>query len=360
MGLLKPFQDKHLVQGLRDRIRALADQRAQYVFMEVCGTHTHAIGRWGLRDLLPDNVRLISGPGCPVCVTPGGYIDNACALACERGIVLATFGDMIRVPGDATSLEEARGKGADIRLVYSAHDVLALARETRAEVVFLAIGFETTAAGNASTIQAAAREGLGNLSFYAAMKAIPPALSALAQDSEIQVDGFLLPGHVSVILGEEPYHLLVPFGKPGAITGFEPVDILRAIEALMRAVNEDRPCIENLYPRAVRPEGNPRARQRMAEVLTPADALWRGIGWIPGSGFELADTYAGLDAARRFGLTTTDAALPPGCACGDVLKGKIAPLACPLFGTGCTPAHPVGPCMVSSEGSCSAWIKYGS
>jgi len=359
VDLQKPYRDKALVQDLCQRIRDLAAKRPTYTFMEVCGTHTQAIGRWGLRRLLPANVRLVSGPGCPVCVTPGTYIDQACALALDQGAILATFGDLIRVPGERTSLERAMAEGADVRTLYSVHDVLELARATTRPVVFLAVGFETTAAGIAATVAAARAQGIANLSFYLAVKRVPPALVALIQDPEVAVDGFILPGHVSAILGKAPYAVLTEHGRPGAIAGFEPVDVLRAVEALLHAVNEGSAEVTNLYGRAVRDQGNAKACAQMDAVFSPAEAVWRGIGSIPASGSELRPAYADLDATRRFGLPALTPTLASGCVCGDVLRGKITPPDCPLFGKACTPAAPVGPCMVSSEGSCSAWYQYG-
>ena len=359
MRALEGFQDESIVKGLTGRIARITRAECRYTFMEVCGTHTQAIGRWGLRDLLPENIRLVSGPGCPVCVTPGEYIDNACALARRHGVIIATFGDLVRVPGLETSLEEARADGADVRTLYSPFDVLALAGSADREVVFLAIGFETTIAGIAATIRAAAQKGVRNLFFYLSLRLVPPALAALLADPEVALDGFLLPGHVSVIIGPEGYHdVLTRYGVPGAIVGFEPVDILRGVEALVNATNERRPVIENLYPRAVKDGGNPAALAMFAELFDPADAVWRGIGTIPASGYALKEPYAHLDASRHFDLAPLTDRTNPGCACGDVLRGVILPCDCALFGKTCTPSHPVGPCMVSAEGSCAAFHKY--
>ncbi|MFH0911418.1 MAG: hydrogenase formation protein HypD [Planctomycetota bacterium] len=358
MQRLKDFQDPKLIRALIQHIEALSHSRSSYVLMEVCGTHTQAIGRWGLRELLPPQVRLVSGPGCPVCVTPGEYIDNACRLALEREAVIVSFGDLLRVPGETSSLEEAKGEGADVRLAYSPFQALSIARSVEREVVFLAVGFETTACGIASAVRAAREEGVENLSFYLAAKRIPPALDALLQDPEIRLDGLVLPGHVSTVIGTRPYGVLLKHGVPGAVAGFEPAEILKAVESLLAAANDGRVSIENLYPHAVREEGNPTALAAMDAVFVPADAVWRGIGSIPDSGFRLREEYAALDAERRFNLGPVSSRMKPGCLCGEVLKGKLAPDHCPLFGRACTPAAPQGPCMVSSEGSCSAWYKY--
>lgn len=359
MRALEGFRDRSIVKGLARRIAKNALQESRYTFMEVCGTHTQAIGRWGLRDLLPQNIRLVSGPGCPVCVTPGEYIDNACGLAVRHSAIVATFGDLIRVPGVETSLEQARAAGADIRMLYCAFDALALAQSSDRDVVFLAVGFETTIAGIAATIRAASEQGVRNLFFYLSLKLVPPALAALLGDPEVALDGFLLPGHVSVIIGPEGYRdVLTRYGVPGAIVGFEPVDILRGVETLVNATNDHRPVVENLYPRAVKDGGNPKALAMFAELFNPVEAVWRGIGALPASGYALKEPYAHLDAAQHFGLAPLTDRTDPGCACGDVLRGVILPSDCPLFAGACSPEHPVGPCMVSSEGSCAAFHKY--
>jgi hydrogenase expression/formation protein HypD len=358
MHILEPFEDREVVQALTARIAELAAEVGAATFMEVCGSHTQAIGRWGIRGLLPDGVRLVSGPGCPVCVTPGDYIDNACRLALERGVTIATFGDMIRVPGLETSLEEARSLGARVQPVYSPMDALALAHESDDDVVFLAIGFETTIAPLAATIRAADAQGVGNLTFYTSMRLVPPALAALLADPALRLDGFLLPGHVSVIIGTQPYALLAEHGRPGVIVGFEPVEILAGIEVLLGDMAERRAALHNLYPQVVHDDGNPIAQRLMADMFDVVDAAWRGLGEIPRSGYRLKAELAHLDAARRYSLPPLSAQSLPGCACGDVLRGACLPPDCPLFGKSCTPTAPVGPCMVSGEGSCAAWYKY--
>jgi len=356
--ILKPFEDPGLVRGLADRLAAMERKKDSYTFMEVCGTHTHTIGRWALRSLIPDYVRLVSGPGCPVCVTPGEYIDNACLLACEKDVIIATYGDLVRVPGVNTSLENARSEGGDVRVVGSAFDALSLAGSTEKEVVFLAIGFETTIAGIGATVKVAHERNISNLSFYASMRLVPPALVALAEDPEVKLDGFVLPGHVSAIIGLVPYLFLADMGLPGMIVGFEPVDVLRGVEALMECVNSGEPAVKNLYPRVVRDEGNPSALAIFEEIFETVDAVWRGIGTIPRSGCGLKEKYRRLDAEARFELGPLSGDIPKGCRCGQVLKGIIMPDECPLFGKTCVPSHPVGPCMVSGEGSCAAHYKY--
>jgi len=359
MRILEPFADRDVVQALTARIAELAATVGHATFMEVCGSHTQAIGRWGIRGLLPGSVRLVSGPGCPVCVTPGDYIDNACRLALDHGVTIATFGDMIRVPGIATSLEEARSLGARIQPVYSPMDALALARRSDGDVVFLAVGFETTIATLAATIRATDAQGIGNLTFYCSMRLVPPALSALLADPGQRLDGFLLPGHVSVIIGTHPYALLAEYGRAGAVIGFEPVDILAGIETLLGDIAKNRPALHNLYPQVVHADGNPAAQRLIAEMFDTVDAVWRGFSSeIPMSGYRLKPALAHLDAERRYDMPPLSPRTESGCACGDVLRGVCIPPECPLFGKSCTPTSPVGPCMVSGEGSCAAWFKY--
>ena len=362
MSLLEPLVSPGLLQKLLTETRAAAERVGRTVrLMEVCGTHTTAIFRAGLGALLPPNVKLLSGPGCPVCVTPPGFLDAAIALARRPGITIATFGDMIRVPGSESSLEQERATGADVRVVYSPTDALRMALDHKErDVVFLAVGFETTAPANAVTLGEAARRGIGNFFVLSAHKLIPPALRALLSDRSAALDGFILPGHVSVILGTRPYEFIArEFGKAAAVTGFEPSDILQSILMLLRQIADGRPRIENQYSRVVRPEGNPVARRRVAEYLEPCDTEWRGLGRLPGSGLTVRPQFRDHDAAVALYVEISDGREPPGCRCGEVLRGLIAPEACPLFGKTCTPATPVGACMVSSEGTCAAHFKYG-
>ncbi len=344
-----------------EEIRRLAGGLGREVrLMEVCGTHTVSIRRAGLRSLLPENVRLLSGPGCPVCVTPAGYIDLALSLLEQPDLVLATFGDMLKVPGaSGNSLASRLGSGR-LRILYSPAELPGLARAAAGPVVFLGVGFETTAPTVAAAFLQAARQGIGNLYLFAAFKTVPPALRALLADPQSRLDGFLLPGHVSAVLGLEPYRFLEEAGGlPGVVTGFEPLDLLDGILALLRQIAAGARRVENAYARVVRPGGNPRAREVMAELLEPEDALWRGLGSIPGSGLRLRERYRALDAAAHFALRPVWNSEPPGCGCARVLLGRLEPETCPLFGQACTPESPIGPCMVSSEGSCAAAFRFG-
>jgi hydrogenase expression/formation protein HypD len=329
--------------------------------MEVCGTHTMAIYRHGILSLVPPNVRLISGPGCPVCVTSQGQVDQIIALSRRPEVTIATFGDMVRVPGASSSLEGERARGADVRIVYSAHDAVALAEALPSrQVVFIGIGFETTQPTVAAATIEARRKGLGNFTIVSAGKTIPPALTALLDSGDLQLDGLICPGHVSVIIGSDAYK---PYAQhyrvPCAVAGFEPTEVLDAIAALVRQAAKGQAEVENLYGVWVRPEGNRRALEMIGSVFVPGPARWRGLGVIPQSGLYLRDEWSDFDASRRFGITEGEAPEPPGCRCGDVLRGRVRPFACPLFGKLCTPEHPVGACMVSTEGSCSAAYRYG-
>jgi hydrogenase expression/formation protein HypD len=343
-----------------EAVRELAGRVGRPVrIMEVCGTHTMSAFRSGLRSVLPPGLQLLSGPGCPVCVTPGEYVDHALALADRPDTVITTFGDLLRVPGSRSSLEVARARGASVRIVYSALDALALARQEGREVVFLGVGFETTAPGSAWAIREAAR-GVPNFSVLGAHKTMPEAMAALLRSGELRIDGFLCPGHVSVIIGSRPYEFIPrEFGRPCVVTGFEPADMLEGITRLLRQVAEGRAEVEIQYTRSVSPEGNPRAQALLGEVFEPCDAEWRGLGRIPGSGLRIRDRFGAQDAARRFpGIQAAKASEPRGCRCGDVLRGAATPAECPLFRTACTPATPVGACMVSSEGTCAAYYRY--
>ncbi|MBN1866479.1 hydrogenase formation protein HypD [Candidatus Sumerlaeota bacterium] len=343
-----------------ERMRAAIARIGKPVrLMEVCGTHTHAIARHGLRALFPPELQLVSGPGCPVCVTPQSEIERMILLAREPGTILCTFGDMLRVPGIRSSLEQERTNGADIRVVYSPLDALAVARkEPEREVVFLAVGFETTAPVVASVALEALESGTKNFSLLVGHKLIPPAMDALLR-GECQLDGFLTPGHVSVVIGSQAYDDLArEFRVPCVATGFEPADILEGVAMLLESIAECRSGSFIQYRSAVRPEGNPQAREVMFRAFRKAGSEWRGLGSIPGSGLKLKRDLASLDAAQRFSLPEVAPVEIPGCRCGDVLRGLLSPADCPLFGNACTPRTPVGPCMVSSEGSCAARYKY--
>ncbi len=339
-------------------VAELAGERGrEATFMEVCGTHTMAIARYGLRQLLPDGVRLVSGPGCPVCVTAIGDLDRLVALGRRPEVTLVTFGDLMRVPASRTTLSRERAAGADVRVVYSPRDAVELAAaEAERQVVFAGIGFETTAPTVAAAIIDAQQRGLANFSVLSLHKTMPLPLRILMELGETAIDGFILPGHVSVITGTACYEFLADeFGVGGVVAGFEPDDVL---EGLLMLLRQEQPRIEIGYRRAVRPEGNPVARALMERVFEPCDADWRGLGVIPGSGLALRGEYAQFDAAARFAIETGEPDEPKGCACGEVLRGVIDPAACPLFGVRCTPEDPVGACMVSSEGSCAARYRY--
>ena len=352
------YREADLSRRLADKIRRISTRPTR--LMEVCGTHTVSIFRSGIRSVLPPSLSLLSGPGCPVCVTDQAEIDAFVALSRRPGVTVATFGDLMRVPGSASSLQHERADGRDIRVVYSTMDALAIARrEPDRQVVFLGVGFETTAPTIAAAITAAAGMKLANFSVISAHKLVPPALEALMGLDAVAIDGFILPGHVSVIIGLDAYR---PFFErhriPCVVAGFEPADILQAVGMLVAQVEAGRPALENAYPRAVSPAGNVKARHVMAEVFEPVDACWRGIGRIPESGLRIREAYAAFDAVRRFGLELPEAKPPKGCACGEILTGKKTPPECALYRKVCTPIDPVGPCMVSSEGTCAAYYKY--
>ena len=361
MRFVDEYRDPEQVRKLVAAIRTEAPP--PMTIMEVCGTHTMAISRFGLRQLLPPQIELISGPGCPVCVTPQSDIDAFLSLAGRPDITLVTFGDMLRVPGSRSSLEVERARGADVRIVYSPADALETARRNGSkETIFFGVGFETTAPGVALTLAAAAREGISNFSVYCAHKLIPPALSALLSGESPAIDGLLLPGHVSTIIGMRAYEPVArDFGVPCVISGFEPVDILQSVLMLVRQVKESRAEVENEYRRAVALNGNLAAQQAMATAFETCDADWRGIGTIPCSGLAIRQEYAQCDARARFGLAAEshESQEPEGCLCGEILRGRSRPPDCPFFASSCTPSEPVGPCMVSSEGTCAAWYRYG-
>ncbi|MCL2403084.1 MAG: hydrogenase formation protein HypD [Coriobacteriia bacterium] len=349
-----------------ERLQSKSNEKAPLKIMEVCGTHTMAIAKWGLRAVLPDSLQLISGPGCPVCVTANHDLDFAIELAKQPDVITATFGDMMKVPGSYESLSEVKAKGHDVRIVYSPLDALTLAEnEPQRQIVFVGVGFETTAPLIAATIKRAEAMNLDNFSVYAIHKTVPKALRALADDAEVQVAGFILPGHVSTIIGLEPYQFLArDFKVPSVIAGFEPVDILQGVAMLLGQKIEqlqtgsDEARVDLAYTRAVRTEGNPTALAAIEEVFEPSDATWRGLGEIPDTGLTLRKAYAKYNAALRFNIQPPPTREPKGCQCGDILRGIISPHDCRLFGRACTPENPLGPCMVSSEGSCAAWYRY--
>ena len=329
--------------------------------MEFCGGHTHAIFRFGLRQMLAPHVELHSGPGCPVCVTAAADLDRAIALAEVPGVILATFGDMVRVPGERGTLQDARARGADVRIVYSPLDALQAARQNpERPVVFLGIGFETTAPTIAAALIQAETEDLPNFSVLSLHKLTPPAMRAILDAGEVALDGIVGPGHVSAVIGSDAWNFLPhEYRIPCAISGFEPLDILGAVAALVRAAVTNDPTVVNAYGRSVSPQGNQVAQQMMDRVFEIGPAEWRGFGSVPASGLTLRETFAHRDAARLFPVEIEPAEEPPGCRCGEVLRGVIIPTACPLFQRVCSPRNPIGPCMVSSEGACAAYYKYG-
>ena len=360
MKYIDEFRDKALVQEIVHRLGQLGEKPA--TIMEVCGTHTMAAARFGLKSLLPAPVELISGPGCPVCVTAQADIDAFLALGGEPGVVLTSFGDMLRVPGSHTSLERRRAQGTAVRVVYSPLDAVALARqEPGKHVVFFGVGFETTMPAIAMAIRLAAEEGLDNFSVLCVHKTMPAALRALLASGELRVSGLLCPGHVTTIIGAEAFDFIPrEFGIPCAVTGFEPLDMLLGIESILRQIGNRAARVENVYTRAVQVQPNTRATELLAEVFAAADADWRGLGVIPGSGVTIREKYSRFDAQARFPEVWEQLAPAPpsACRCGEVLRGVLRPVQCPLFDKACSPATPLGPCMVSSEGACAAAYRY--
>jgi hydrogenase expression/formation protein HypD len=355
---IEEYRDSELAGHLAEKIRRIS--RRNIRLMEVCGTHTVSIFRSGIRSVLPATVSLLSGPGCPVCVTDQAEIDAFIELARQKDVIVTTFGDLMRVPGSTSSLQRERAEGRDIRVVYSTVDALSIARSHPGrQVIFLGVGFETTAPTIAAAILSAAEAGLDNFSVISAHKTVPPALEALMALDDVRIDGFILPGHVSVIIGLNAYR---PFFErhriPCVVTGFEPADILQAIAVMVDQIETGKPRLENAYPRAVTDQGNSKALQMLAQVFEPVDACWRGIGLIPASGLGIREAYAAYDAGRRFALEMPEAKPPTGCACGEILTGKKTPPECALYKKVCTPMDPVGPCMVSSEGTCAAYYRY--
>ncbi|MEN6391991.1 MAG: hydrogenase formation protein HypD [Syntrophomonas sp.] len=351
------INDKEYTRALLEEIQAV---KQDISLMEVCGTHTMAIAKSGIRELVPPNLKLLSGPGCPVCVTAQGDIDAVIAMAGNPAITLLTFGDMMRVPGTTTSLAEERSRGADVRVVYSPLDAVQMAADNPdREMVFLGIGFETTAPTVAVSIEEARRRGLSNYSVLSLHKVVPPALEVIFSDPDIKVDGLICPGHVSAVIGLEPYEILVEhYKKPCVVTGFDTLDILEGIVMLVRQLKRGEAQAEIQYKRVVKREGNLVARAALDRVFKLADARWRGLGTIPGSGLDINSEYSNYDARIKFQVPDFEDKPIKGCACGEVLSGKITPRECLLFGRACTPLQPIGPCMVSHEGACAAYYRY--
>jgi hydrogenase expression/formation protein HypD len=363
---LDEFRDGKLAQVIAARIVDEVLPGRRYRLMEFCGGHTHAIFRYGVQDLLPPAVELIHGPGCPVCVLPVGRIDNAIELARRPGVILASYADMLRVPASGgMSLLKARAQGADVRMVYAASDALKLAQDNpQREVVFFAIGFETTTPPTALVIRQAAGLGLRNFTVFCNHVLTPPAMAAIVDSPDgagSDLDGFIGPAHVSTVIGTQPYEQFVAqFDKPVVIAGFEPLDVLQAVLMLVRQINAGRALVENEYSRAVTPEGNRKAQAAMADVFELRDAFeWRGLGLLPHSALRIRERYAAIDAEKRFAVPPIAAHDHKACECGAVLRGVIKPQECKVFGTVCTPDNPIGACMVSSEGACAAWYSYG-
>jgi hydrogenase expression/formation protein HypD len=369
MRFIDEFRDRELGQGLARTIAREADPARGYQFMEFCGGHTHAISRYGVTDLLPPNVRMVHGPGCPVCVLPIGRVDLAIGLALDRGVILCSYGDTLRVPASqGRSLLKAKAAGADVRMVYSASDALRIARENpRREVVFLAIGFETTTPPTALVIREAHATGVGNFSVLCNHVLTPAAIVNILQSPEVRelgtvrLDGFVGPAHVSSIIGTEPYEFFAEeFQKPVVVAGFEPLDVMQAILMLVRQVNEGRAEVENQFHRVVERGGNRRAQALVAEVFElRREFEWRGLGTVPYSALAIRGAFAAHDAERRFGLEYRPVADNKACECGAILRGLKRPVDCRLFGGACTPETPMGSCMVSSEGACAAHFSYG-
>lgn len=355
---LERLRNKDALKGLLDEIFGLTTTPIR--IMEVCGTHTVSIFRHGIRSLLPSGITLLSGPGCPVCVTSQGEIDEMVRLSLKEGVRVVSFGDMLKVPGRDGSLRDAMALGAKVHVVYSPMDALKVAeRHVDSEVVFLGIGFETTAPAIASTIKRAKEMGVANFSVYPSMKLIPPALESLMSSGAVEIDGLLCPGHVSAIIGTQAYRPISErFGIPCVVSGFEPGDIILAIWAILRQLSQGMCRVENMYGRAVSDGGNQRALDVMDEVFCVDDALWRGLGVIPKSGLEIREEYGEFCTKRRFSLKAPHVEEPRGCSCGEILKGTKKPPECALFGNRCTPSTPIGPCMVSTEGACQAYYTF--
>lgn len=362
MRFVDEFRDPGLARTLAERIERTVDPDRRYQVMEVCGGHTHTIYRYGVHDHLPENVELVHGPGCPVCVIPMGRIDDGIAVAERDDVIFTCFGDMVRVPGERGSLLDAQARGADVRMVYSPLDALRIAREhPDREVVFDAIGFETTAPSTALTLQRARAEGLANFSVLCNHVTIIPALKAILDSPDLRLDGFIGPGHVSTVIGCRPYEF-VPrdHGKPLVCSGFEPLDLLESTLMILEQLASGRAEVENQYSRVVRWDGNPHALRAMADAFELRPYFeWRGLGFISHSALRLSDRYADFDAERRFETPGVRVADPKACQCGEVLKGVLKPWECKVFGTACTPETPIGTCMVSSEGACAAYYNYG-
>lgn len=361
MKFVDKYCDSTLIHRLAGEIERLSEGHT-FKFMEVCGGHTHTIYKHGIEDILPRNIDLVHGPGCPVCVLPMGRVDDAIAIARTDGVIFTTFGDMMRVPGSKGTLLDAKAQGADVRFVYSPLDALKQARQyPDRQVVFFAIGFETTAPSTAVTLLRAQAEGIKNFSIFCNHVTIIPAIKAILGSPDLRLDGFVGPGHVSMVIGMHPYTFIArDHGKPIVLAGFEPLDIVQSIYMIVKQISEGRTEVENQYVRVVRPEGNVKALQSMARTMELRPIFeWRGMGFITHSALKLRPEFVEWDAEQRFKVPGIRVADPKACQCGEVLKGAIKPWNCKVFGTACTPETPIGTCMVSSEGACAAYYNYG-
>ncbi|MDX1345616.1 MAG: hydrogenase formation protein HypD [Sedimenticolaceae bacterium] len=368
MKFVDEFRDNEKAQSLKHEIHALAERIGRtpekpLLLMEFCGGHTHAIFRYGIEQMLPDSIEMVHGPGCPVCVLPMGRVDDCVALAERPGVIFATFGDAMRVPGSRKSLLQAKADGADIRMVYSPLDALALARKNPGhEVIFFGLGFETTMPSTALTVLQAEKEGIRNFSLFCNHITTIPTIKAILDSPDMKIDGFLAPGHVSMVIGAQPFDFVAgDYARPIVITGFEPLDILQSIWMLLKQLAEGRCEVENQYSRVVPTAGNRAALEAISKVFEIREFFeWRGLGSIDHSGVRIREAYADFDAERKFQVPNLQIADPKSCQCGEVVKGVIKPWECKIFGTACTPETPMGALMVSSEGACAAYFSYGS
>jgi hydrogenase expression/formation protein HypD len=362
MRFVDEYRDGDKARVLSARITALCEPGRQYKLMEVCGGHTHTIYKHGLEDYLPESIQLVHGPGCPVCVIPMGRIDDSIHIARQPGVLMTSFGDMMRVPGSNGSFFDSNAEGTNIRMVYSPLDSLKIARQNPdLQVVFMAIGFETTAPSTAMTVLRAAEEGLQNFSIFCNHITIVPAIKAILDSPDLRLDGFIGPGHVSTVIGCRPYEFIArDYGRPVVVSGFEPLDILQSIYMLMLQLHEGRSEVENQYARVVPWNGNPVALKAIMEVMELRPYFeWRGLGFISHSAMRVREKYAAFDAERIFDVPGVRVADPKACQCGEVLKGVLKPWECKVFGTACTPETPIGTCMVSPEGACAAYYNFG-
>jgi hydrogenase expression/formation protein HypD len=359
MKYVDEYREKDLILSLAEKLRTIS--KKEIVLMEVCGGHTLAIHRFGIHSLLPSNIHLVSGPGCPVCVSSQHYIDSAMAFSRIPGVIITTYGDLIRVPGSSTSLEKERAAGGDIRIIYSVLESLEIAKlNPDKKVIFLGIGFETTAPATAAAIIKARQENISNFSVLSAHKIMPPVMKALVEEG-VKIDGFIAPGHVSAITGTSIYNdLALLYGLGVVISGFEPVDIIQSVLMLVCQLEAGKPKVEVQYHRVVNSEGNKIAQNVMNEVFEYRDDIWRGLGLIPQSGLKVRDDFSSLDAEKQFNVEVPQSTEPKGCICGQILRGLKTPVNCTLFAKKCTPSDPVGACMVSGEGTCATYFKYQS